>query len=93
MCSVLKFQGRGKKIFKGKGSLRKVRGTTLREAGASAEDWEVINNFLVLGLHQSLFLDTNLCHMAAEKRSEVHKCQRLFEAGRLPSVSLTQVLK
>jgi hypothetical protein len=50
------------------GQSEEVRGITWGEVDASAEDWEVTVNFLVLGLHQSLFLDANLCVIWQQRR-------------------------
>lgn len=58
------------------------------------EDCEITVICLVLSLHQSLFLDPNLCVRWQQKRYlQVHKCQSQFQAGRLPSVNPTLVPK
>lgn len=87
------FQGReqvqGQGQFEaGRGSVGGGRGVPIKE------DRKITVIGLILGLHQSLFLDPNLCVIWQEKRYlQVHKCQSQFQAGRLPSVTLMRVLK
>lgn len=90
--SALKFQRREQ--VQGQEHLWWWRDYSGGGGGLIIEDWKIAVICLVLCLHQSLFLDPNLCVRWQQKRYlQVHKCQSQFQAGRLLSVNLMPVLK
>lgn len=94
--SAPKFQAREQ--VQGQGQFEVVKGTSgERGRGMPHQRGLQNNSHLPVStncLHQSLFLDPNLCVIWQEKRYlQVHKCQSQFQAGRLPSVNLMRVLK